>query len=61
MKPNSSNNSSRRRFVRASLGAGAFIQARQGLFAGETGIVPTMVSAASHAKIEVYPVRRNIP
>jgi glyoxylase-like metal-dependent hydrolase (beta-lactamase superfamily II) len=30
------------------------------LFANEPGIVPTMIQAASEAKIEVYPVRRNI-
>ena len=60
MKPNSLTDSSRRQFIWASLGAGAIILGRGRMFAEETGIVPTMINAASQAKIEVYPVRRNI-
>ncbi len=60
MKPNSLTDYSRRQFIRANLGAGAVILARHRLFAEATGIVPTMINAASQAKIEVHPVRRNI-
>jgi glyoxylase-like metal-dependent hydrolase (beta-lactamase superfamily II) len=60
MKPNSSTDSSRRQFVWASLSAGTVILGRRRMFAEETGIVPTMINAALQAKIEVYPVRRNI-
>jgi glyoxylase-like metal-dependent hydrolase (beta-lactamase superfamily II) len=60
MKPNRLTDSSRRQFIAASTGLGALIMGRNCLFAGETGIVPTMIRAASQAKIEVYPVRRNI-
>lgn len=42
------------------LSAGATLLAQQRLFAGEKGIVPTMVNAAAKAKIIVHPVRRNI-
>src|SRR5262249_5342019 len=51
---------SRRHFVSASLGAGAVILGSRHLFAEETGIVPTMIKAASQAKIEASPLRRNI-
>jgi len=60
MNTNSLSNLSRRHFISASLGAGAVILAPRNLFAGETGIVPTMIQAASQAKIEVNPLRRNI-
>jgi glyoxylase-like metal-dependent hydrolase (beta-lactamase superfamily II) len=53
-------NHSRRDFLSASLGAGALILGRHRLFAEETGIVPTMINAASEAKIEVHPLRRSI-
>jgi glyoxylase-like metal-dependent hydrolase (beta-lactamase superfamily II) len=59
MKTNLSN-LSRRHFISASLGASALMQAQRRLFAGETGIVPTMIQAASQAKIEVNRLRRNI-
>jgi glyoxylase-like metal-dependent hydrolase (beta-lactamase superfamily II) len=55
-----SNSSSRRVFIRASLGAGAVILGPRRQFASETGIVPTMIEAASQAKIEVHELRRNI-
>lgn len=51
---------SRRRFISTSLGAGALILGRHRLSAEETGIVPTMINAASQAKIEIHPVHRNI-
>ena len=51
---------SRRHFVSASLGASAVVFAKSRLFAQEAGIVPTMIQAASQAKIEVYRLRRNI-
>src|SRR5215470_17051237 len=51
---------SRRHFITASLGAGAVILQSHRLVAAETGIVPTMIHAASQAKIEVNPLRRNI-
>jgi glyoxylase-like metal-dependent hydrolase (beta-lactamase superfamily II) len=60
MKNYSLTNHSRRDFLSASLGAGALILGQRRLFAEETGIVPTMVNAASEAKIEVHPLRRNI-
>jgi len=60
MQPNSSTDSSRRQFLWTSFSAGAAILARHGMSAEETGIVPTMINAALHAKIEVHPVRRNI-
>ena len=44
MKPNSPTSSSRRRFVRASLGAAIFIQARNGLF-GESSIEMVFIRA----------------
>ena len=50
----------RRHFISSSFGAGAVILARRRLLAEETGIVPTMINAASKAKIEVHPLRRNI-
>src|SRR5260370_28235972 len=52
---------SRRRFlVTATLSAAAVVFAPRRLFAQETGIVPTMVNAASRAPIEIHPLRRNI-
>ena len=51
---------SRRHFISASLGASALIPASRRLFAGEKGIVPTMIQAASQAKIETHRLRRNI-
>src|SRR5262245_5667946 len=53
-------NLSRRHFISSCLGAGAVLLAPRRLLAQETGIVPTMVNAASEAKIEVHPLRRNI-
>ena len=60
MNTNRLSNLSRRHFISAGLGAGALIQAPRRLFAEETGIVPTMIQAASQAEIEVHPLRRNI-
>jgi glyoxylase-like metal-dependent hydrolase (beta-lactamase superfamily II) len=60
MNTNSLSNLSRRHFISASLGAGAVILAPRRLFPEETGIVPTMIQAASQAKIEVSSLRRNI-
>jgi glyoxylase-like metal-dependent hydrolase (beta-lactamase superfamily II) len=52
---------SRRHFITsASVGIAAGVLAPRLLFAQETGIVPTMIQAASKAKIEVYPLRRGI-
>src|SRR5216684_2332167 len=54
-------NLSRRRFVAvAGLGAATAACAPRLLFAQETGIVPTMITEAARAKIEVHPLRRNI-
>ena len=53
-------NLSRRHFILAGLGASAVMLAPRRLFAGETGIVPTMIQAASQARIEVNRLRRNI-
>jgi glyoxylase-like metal-dependent hydrolase (beta-lactamase superfamily II) len=60
MKTSRLSNLSRRHFISASLGASAVMLAPRRLFAGETGIVPTMIQAASQAKIEVNRLRRNI-
>ncbi len=60
MNTNNLSNLSRRHFISASLGAGAVFLAPDRLFAEETGIVPTMIHAASQAKIEVISLRRNI-
>jgi len=60
MNTNSLSNLSRRHFISASLGASAVILAPRRLFAKETGVVPTMIEAASQAKIEVNRLRRNI-
>ena len=60
MNTNSLSNLSRRHFISASLGAGAVILAPRRLFPEETGIVPTMIQAASQVKIEVSSLRRNI-
>jgi glyoxylase-like metal-dependent hydrolase (beta-lactamase superfamily II) len=54
-------NLSRRRFITAAgLGGAAAVCVPRLLFAQETGIVPTMISEAARAKIEVHPLRRNI-
>ena len=53
-------NLSRRHFISSCLGSGAVLLAPRPLLAQETGIVPTMMRAASQAKIEVIPLRRNI-
>ncbi len=54
---------SRRQFTSAGLGVGPLVLAPRRLFAErteQTGLVPTMIQAASLAKIEVYRLRRNI-
>ena len=53
-------NYSRRDLITAGLGAGAVMWSSARLFAKEMGIVPTMIQAASRAKIEIHPLRRNI-
>ena len=60
MKTSRSSYLSRRHFISASLGASAVMLAPRRLFARETGVVPTMIQAASQAKIEVNRLRRNI-
>jgi glyoxylase-like metal-dependent hydrolase (beta-lactamase superfamily II) len=51
---------SRRRFIAvASLSGAALLVSRQ-LLAEEGGIVPTMIKEAAGAKIQVYPLRRNV-
>ena len=60
MRTSSLSHLSRRHFISASLGASALILPPRRLFAEETGIVPTMIQAASQAKIEVNRLRRNI-
>jgi len=60
MKASRLSDISRRHFISASLGTSAVMLAPRRLFAGETGIVPTMIQAASQAKIEVNRLRRNI-
>jgi glyoxylase-like metal-dependent hydrolase (beta-lactamase superfamily II) len=60
MKTSRLSDVSRRHFISASLGASAVMLAPRRLFAGETGVVPTMIQAASQAKIEVNRLRRNI-
>ena len=50
---------SRRHFF-ALAGAGGLLLARRPLFGDDTGIVPTMISAAAKAKIVQRPLRRNI-
>ena len=50
---------SRRRFFALAGGAG-LVLARRPLFGDDTGIVPTMISAAAKAKIISRPLRRNI-
>jgi glyoxylase-like metal-dependent hydrolase (beta-lactamase superfamily II) len=60
MKTSRLSDVSRRHFISASLGASAVMLAPRRLFAGETGIVPTMIEAASQARIEVNRLRRNI-
>ena len=51
---------SRRSFMAATGISAAALFTSRGLFAEETGIVPTMVKAAAGAKIDVHPLRRNI-
>ena len=52
---------SRRRFIiSAGFGAAAVAVAPGLLYAEKEGIVPTMIDAAAHAKIETHPLRRNI-
>jgi beta-lactamase superfamily II metal-dependent hydrolase len=52
---------SRRRFITLTgAGVAAVAFAPRVLFAENPGIVPTMIADASKAKIEVYPLRRNI-
>ena len=53
-------NLSRRQFISTSLGASALMLAPRRQFAKETGIVPTMIQAASEATIQVNRLRRNI-
>jgi glyoxylase-like metal-dependent hydrolase (beta-lactamase superfamily II) len=60
MNTSSLSNLSRRHFISASLGASALILDPRRVFAEETGLVPTMIQAASQAKIEVNRLRRNI-
>jgi hypothetical protein len=60
MNTSNLSNLSRRHFISASLGASLLILAPRRLFAEETGVVPTMIQAASQAKIEVNRLRRNI-
>src|SRR5580704_10048497 len=60
MNTNSLSSLSRRHFISASLCASAVILAPRRLFAKETGVVPTMIQAASQANIEVNRLRRNI-
>src|SRR5580704_17942594 len=60
MNTNSLSNLSRRRFISTSLGASALTLVPRRLFAMETGIVPTMIQAASQANIEVNRLRRNV-
>ena len=52
--------STRRRFIMCASLSGAAMLIPRGLFAGELGIVPTMVNAAASARITVRPLRRNI-
>jgi glyoxylase-like metal-dependent hydrolase (beta-lactamase superfamily II) len=60
MSTNDLSNLSRRYFISIGLSASGAILGSRHLFAEETGIVPTMIHAASEAKIEVNPLRRNI-
>src|SRR5215471_18122118 len=60
MKPNSVTDLSRRHFISVTVGTSALILAPRRLFPEETGIVPTMIHAASQAKIEVKSLRRHI-
>src|SRR5260370_22087808 len=54
-------NLSRRSFIAAAgLGAATAVFAPRLLFAQEIGIGPTMINEAARAKIEVFPLRRNI-
>jgi glyoxylase-like metal-dependent hydrolase (beta-lactamase superfamily II) len=51
----------RRRFLAVlEMTVGAGLLTRRSLFASESGIVPTMVSAAATARVTVQPIRRNI-
>jgi glyoxylase-like metal-dependent hydrolase (beta-lactamase superfamily II) len=60
MNTNGGSNLSRRNFLSAAVGAGAATLAPRRLCAEDTGIVPTMIKAASEAKIETIRLRRNI-
>jgi glyoxylase-like metal-dependent hydrolase (beta-lactamase superfamily II) len=51
---------SRRSLMAATGISAAALFTSRGLFAEETGIVPTMVKAAAGARIEIQPLRRNI-
>jgi glyoxylase-like metal-dependent hydrolase (beta-lactamase superfamily II) len=51
---------SRRRFIAAVSFSGAALLASRQLLAEEEGIVPTMIKEAAGAKIQVYPLRRNV-
>src|SRR5260370_1536317 len=51
---------SRRSLMAATGISAAALFTSRGLFAEETGIVPTMVKAAAGARIEIHPLRRNI-
>lgn len=52
---------SRRGFMAmAGVSVAAGVMASHNLFGQISGIVPTMVNEAAHAKIEVFPLRRNI-
>ena len=52
---------SRRRFMAmAGVSTAAGVMASHNLFGQIPGIVPTMVNEAAHAKIQVFPLRRNV-
>src|SRR6266849_9787012 len=51
---------SRRRFIAAASFSGAALLVSRQLLAEEEGIVPTMIKEAAGAKIQVYPLRRNV-
>lgn len=61
MFSNHSTNASRRGFLSsAGFAAAALAIVPRHVLGEETGIVPTMIHAASQAKIEVHPLRRNL-
>ena len=51
---------SRRRFIAVASFSGAALLVSRQLLAEEEGIVPTMIKEAAGAKIQVYPLRRNV-